>query len=114
MEKYWKKGITNVRHAIKQNGNVAKSLSKRYLSIKLLEGDPEIERFIQTLPGSETIIEERDRNVIQIEELLLEDSETAFTNARYGFISGALRETYEQNKIKRSDQHSDHRLIRYT
>lgn len=94
------KGITNVRHAIKHNGNVAKSLSKRYLSIKLLEGDPEIERFIQTLPGSETIIEERDRNVVQIEELLLEDSETAFTNARYGFISGALRETYEQNKIK--------------
>ncbi|RGY99136.1 ferrous iron transport protein B [Parabacteroides sp. AM58-2XD] len=94
------KGITNVRHVIKQNGNVAKSLSKRYLSIKLLEGDPEIERFIQTLPGSETIIEERDQNVTQIEELLLEDSETAFTNARYGFISGALRETYEQNKIK--------------
>lgn len=94
------KGITNVRHAIKQNGNVAKSLSKRYLSIKLLEGDPEIERFIQTLPGSDTIIEERDWNVVQIEELLLEDSETAFTNARYGFISGALRETYEQNKIK--------------
>lgn len=94
------KGITNVRHAIKQNGNVAKSLSKRYLSIKLLEGDPEIEKFIQTLPDSEAIIEERDRNVTQIEELLLEDSETAFTNARYGFISGALRETYEQNKIK--------------
>ena len=94
------KGITNVRHAIKHNGNVAKSLSKRYLSIKLLEGDPEIERIIQTLSGSETIIEERDRNVVQIEELLLEDSETAFTNARYGFISGALRETYEQNKIK--------------
>ena len=94
------KGITNVRHAIKHNGNVAKSLSKRYLSIKLLEGDPELERFIQTLSGSETIIEERDRNVVQIEELLLEDSETAFTNARYGFISGALRETYEQNKIK--------------
>ena len=94
------KGITNVRHAIKHNGNVAKSLSKRYLSIKLLEGDPEIERFTQTLSGSETIIEERDRNVVQIEELLLEDSETAFTNARYGFISGALRETYEQNKIK--------------
>ncbi|RHR36272.1 ferrous iron transport protein B [Parabacteroides sp. AF18-52] len=94
------KGIKNVRNAIKQNGNVAKSLSKRYLSIKLLEGDPEIEKFIQTLPGSDTILEERDRNVVQIEELLLEDSETAFTNARYGFISGALRETYEQNKIK--------------
>ena len=94
------KGIKNVRSAIKENGNVAKSLSKRYLSIKLLEGDPEIEKFIRTLPGSDTILEERDRNVVKIEELLLEDSETAFTNARYGFISGALRETYEQNKIK--------------
>ena len=113
------KGITNVRHAIKHNGNVAKSLSKRYLSIKLLEGDPEIERFIQTLSGSETIIEERDRNVVQIEELLLEDSETAFTNARYGFISGALRETYEQNKIKEAtstqiiDLFVTHKVLRF-
>lgn len=94
------KGIKNVRSAIKENGNVAKSLSKRYLSIKLLEGDPEIERFIRTLPGSDTILEERDRNAAKIEGLLQEDCETAFTNARYGFISGALRETYEQNKIK--------------
>ncbi len=94
------KGITNVRKAIKENANIAKSLSKRYLSIKLLEGDPEIEGFIQTLPCAEIILQERDRNVTQIEELLLEDCETAFTNARYGFISGALRETFEQNKIK--------------
>lgn len=94
------KGISNVRNTIKENGNVAKSLSKRYLSIKLLEGDPEIEGFIKTLPGAEAILEERDRNVTQIEELLKEDCETAFTNARYGFISGALRETFEQNIIK--------------
>ena len=94
------KGITNVRKAIKNNANIAKSLSKRYLSIKLLEGDPEIESFIKTLPCAEIILQERDRNVTQIEELLLEDCETAFTNARYGFISGALRETFEQNKIK--------------
>lgn len=94
------KGITNLRRAIKNNGNIAKSLSKRYLSFKLLEGDPEIEKFIQTLPGSEIILQERDHCVTQIEELLMEDCETAFTNARYGFISGALRETFEQKKIK--------------
>lgn len=94
------KGITNVRKAIKDNANIAKSLSKRYLSIKLLEGDPEIEGFIETLPCEEVILQERDKSVTQIEELLLEDCETAFTNARYGFISGALRETFEQNKIK--------------
>ena len=94
------KAIYNVRHALKLNGSVGKSLSKRYLSIKLLEGDPEIEAFVKALPNSEKVIQERDRCVTQIETLLKEDCETAFTNARYGFISGALRETYEQNKIK--------------
>lgn len=94
------KSIYNVRHSLKLNGNVAKSLSKRYLSIKLLEGDPEVEAFVKALPGSESVIRERDRNISQIETLLKEDCETAFTDARYGFISGALRETYEPNKIK--------------
>lgn len=94
------KGITNVRKALKANGNVPKSISKRYLSIKLLEGDHEIEAFVKALPGSEIILQDRDRNIAQIENLLQEDCETAFTNARYGFISGALRETFEQNKIK--------------
>ncbi|RHJ95230.1 ferrous iron transport protein B [Parabacteroides bouchesdurhonensis] len=93
------KGISNVRKALKANGNITKSISKRYLSIKLLEGDREIESFVKTLPDSAIILQERDRNVTQIENLLQEDCETAFTNARYGFISGALRETFEQNKI---------------
>ena len=94
------KAIYSVRQTLKQNGNVSKSLSKRYLAIKLLEGDPEVETFVKSLSGSEAVIQERDRNVAQIETLLKEDCETAFTNARYGFISGALRETYEQNKIE--------------
>ncbi len=94
------KAIYPVRHALKLNGNVPKSLSKRYFAIKLLEGDPEVESFVKSMPGSEAVIQERDRNAAQIETLLQEDCETAFTNARYGFISGALRETYEQNKIK--------------
>ena len=85
---------------MKNSVDIPKSLSKRYLSIKLLEGDREIETFIKTLPGAETIFQERDRNTALIEKLLQEDCETAFTNARYGFISGALRETYEQNTIK--------------
>lgn len=94
------KGITNVRKTLKENGNIGKSLSKRYLAIKLLESDREVEDFVRSLPDSAPIFEERDKNATQIEKLLQEDCETAFTNARYGFISGALRETYEPNKIK--------------
>lgn len=94
------KGINNIRKALQDNANISKSLSKRYLSIKLLEGDTEVESKIKTLPGSAAILQERDRNKKQIEDLLLEDCETSFTNARYGFISGALRETFQQNTIE--------------
>ena len=94
------KGINHVKEALKQTGETSKSVSKRYLSIKLLEKDNELEARIKEMQGAEAIFQERDRNVTQIETLLKEDCETAFTDARYGFISGALRETYEPNKIK--------------
>lgn len=94
------KAIYSVRHTLKLNGHVGKSLSKRYLSIKLLEDDPEVEAFVKALPKSDSVLQERKRYADEIEKLLKEDCETAFTNARYGFISGALRETYEPNKIK--------------
>lgn len=94
------KAIDNIKKTFKDHVHIGKSISKRYLAIKLLEGDREIESFVHTLPDSKPILDERDRAASIIEKLLQEDCETAFTNARYGFISGALRETFEQNKIK--------------
>ncbi len=95
------KGIANIKRSIhKVDSNMPKSISRRYLSIKLLENDQEIESQIRKFPDGEQIIQERNRNAAQIENLLQEDCETALTDARYGFISGALRETFEQNKIK--------------
>ena len=95
------KGIANIKRSIhKVDSNMPKSISRRYLSIKLLENDQEIESQIRKFPDGEQIIQERNRNATQIENLLQEDCETALTDARYGFISGALRETFEQNKIK--------------
>lgn len=94
------KGINNLKQTLHTNEQIGRSVSKRYLSIKLLEGDSEIESFVHTLPEAETIFQERDKNRVLIENLLQDDCETAFTDARYGFISGALRETFEPNKIK--------------
>ncbi|MDD4159115.1 MAG: ferrous iron transport protein B [Proteiniphilum sp.] len=65
----------------------------RYLCIKLLEGDREVERQIRQLPEQEKIFARRDKERSYIEKLLREDPESAFTNARYGFIAGGLRET---------------------
>ena len=94
------KGINNVYRTLKNEPNIPTSYSRRYLAIKLMERDKEIEKFVETLSNPKEILQERDRNINHIEELLKEDTETSFTNARYGFISGALRETFEQAKMK--------------
>ena len=94
------KGIKNINATLKKVADIPTSISKRYLSIKLLERDKEVEAEIRNFPQAESILQERDRNATQIEELLKQDCETAFTDARYGFIDGALRETFQRNKIR--------------
>ncbi|WP_352420979.1 ferrous iron transport protein B [Proteiniphilum sp.] len=65
----------------------------RYICVKLLEGDKDIETRIRTLPQREQILSRRDKERVYIEKLLREDPESVFTNARYGFIAGGLKET---------------------
>lgn len=96
LEKY----INALRKMLKRNGTVDKAYSKRYLAIKLLENDKEVKQYVQSLPETKPILETCSQYSQQLEEMLKEDTETALTNARYGFISGALRETFVANKIK--------------
>ena len=96
------KGIADMRQALRSATDIPKELSTRHLSIKLLECDKEVEAFARTRPGGERILQMRDKTVEQIESLLQEDCETAFTDARYGFIAGALRETFQPNLIEKA------------
>ncbi|MDD4516770.1 ferrous iron transport protein B [Massilibacteroides sp.] len=100
------KAITNVRNLLRGNQHISRGVSKRFLAIKLLEGDKEVEDFVRSLPNgnASSILAERNKNTAHIKNLLLEDSETSFTNARYGFIAGALQETFEPSKIKNASR----------
>ena len=68
----------------------------RYISAKLLEKDNDIESYIATLPDNNKIFSLRDTEIKHIEETLKEDTESALTNARYGFIAGGLKETLKE------------------
>ena len=94
------KGIANINAMLKKAADIPPSISKRYLSIKLLERDKEVEKEVSAFPQAEAILQERDKNAAQIEALLKQDCETVFTDSRYGFIDGALRETFHRNKIQ--------------
>ena len=83
-----------------KNENIRYKYSTRFLAIKLLENDKDIEqRVISTLPNGEEVIRVRDKEAERIRLSMNEDSEQAITDAKYGFITGALKETYtEENQ----------------
>lgn len=89
---------------LKIYGNVAERFSKRFLAIKLLEKDVEIERMVKRWGNYSRLMAVREKAINTIQDLLQTDSETAFTDVRYGFISGALRETYHENPMHKKDK----------
>jgi ferrous iron transport protein B len=91
-------GIQHVKRLLKKEDDIGIETSLRYLSILLLEGDKDAEKKIAGLSKALQILEERDIHTRHIRDDFREDTETAFTCARYGFIDGALKQTYKEGK----------------
>lgn len=88
-------GIETVKEAIKKSPDqLPKYFPPRYYIIKMLERDKEVEHQLSACPSFKEWCEIRDRAVKHIECDLSEDIEGAITNQKYGFISGALKETF--------------------
>lgn len=91
------RSIDAVKEVICKNENIRYKYSTCFLAIKLLENDKDIEqRVISTLPNGEEVIRVRDKEAERIRLSMNEDSEQAITDAKYGFITGALKETYTE------------------
>ena len=95
------RSIEEVKRAISENENIRYKYSTRFLAIKLLENDPDLEEFVKTLPNGKEIIATRDQESIRIRKVLNDDCEQAITDAKYGFISGALKETFVDNHLEK-------------
>jgi len=95
------KGIEYVKAEISKNEEIRHLYSTRYLSIKLLENDKSVEKVIHTLPNSAEIFAAKEKAARKIQVAMNEDSESAITNAKYGFITGALKETFIDNHLEK-------------
>ena len=71
-----------------------KCFPPRYWSVKMLEKDSSVESLLSGAEHFNEWREKRDRAVARIKTALAEDVESAVTNEKYGFIEGALAETY--------------------
>ena len=94
------KSITRLKLPIAQNSSLRDAYSTRFLAIKLLEKDKEVDTIIQKLPNADEIINLRNEEIKRIRIELHEDAESAITDAKYGFIAGALKETLIDGKKK--------------
>lgn len=85
-------GIAEIQDHLKKEHGLRERYSTRYLAIKLLENDKEVEQLVRTFPDADEILEHRDEAAKRVKEEMKEDSETAIMDAKYGFIHGALAE----------------------
>ena len=95
------RSIQAVKKLISVNEQIRHKYSTRFLAIKLLEDDKDIELFVETLPNGGEILALRDKEVQRIYNVMNEDSEQAITDAKYGFITGALKETFTDNRMEK-------------
>ena len=97
------KSISRLRNIIACNKPLQSHYSARYLAIKYLENDKDVEKLLADNMGADMMVLERMRMVesTRIKEVLGTNPESAIVDAKYAFIQGALAETYKQYVEKR-------------
>jgi ferrous iron transport protein B len=89
------------RIKIEDNRAFTNIVSARYLAIELLENDKEYSNSITRCSNSAEIIDIGRKEYSRLEKLFSDPVETVITDLRYGFISGALKETLKITKVER-------------
>ncbi|PLX01367.1 MAG: ferrous iron transport protein B [Marinilabiliales bacterium] len=94
--------IKSIQEKINIPGNevVTSKIAPRFLAIKLLEQDEKETERISLCKNENEIREIAAKESEIISKLRNENPETIFTDAKYGFIEGALKETYKKSNIK--------------
>lgn len=110
--------IDRIKRVFQQNQSLRSRYSTRWLAIKFLEGDAEAGKLVEKLPQHDELVAVRFEETKRLTHELHETPESALTDAKYGFVQGALRETYKPQAVQpgrtlteRIDRIVTHRLL---
>ncbi len=102
------KAIALIEPMVEENRNITANYDPRYLSVKLLEGDETTKKLFENSQNGEALYATLNQISIKLEEKYKEKPETILTDAKYGFVAGALKETYiepkSQSQSKKKNQ----------
>ena len=93
--------INRIKDLISKTEDIRSKYSTRYLAIKYLENDKEVEQVVEDLPNRDEIISARFEENNRIRELMGSGLESSLVDAKYAFVQGALAETYVPSSRKR-------------
>ena len=105
-------GISEIQEHLKLEPNLRQRYSTRYLAIKLLEGDSDVEAYIKQMADAKEILHHRDTAAERVMEETGNDCETAIMDAKYGFINGALKEANYHTGNKKDTYQVTHLIDR--
>jgi len=91
--------ILELEKEIERTGLFPEHIHTRFIALKLLEKDTD---YIRQMSGDSRLHKLKDmtfKHITQIEKTFSEDTENLMADLRYGFIAGALKETYVQKAI---------------
>ena len=89
--------VLRLQALIRENPSVTDHYSSRFLSLKLLEHDDNCTHIISGTANFHEIRERADTERMRLEGLFRQDVVSLVADARYGFVSGALRETLKKS-----------------
>ncbi len=90
--------VNLLKEELKKDRHVGQHFSPRYLAIKLLECDREVETMLKVSPQYDRLIDLRNKELRRLQLLRDEDVTSLIANQKYGFIAGALAETKIENE----------------
>jgi ferrous iron transport protein B len=90
--------IRQIQHELRKNEELKNRFSTRFLSIKLLENEKAVQRWMEVLPNAAGISAVADTEVKKLEKKYGETIDAVLADAKYSFIAGALEETLTRGK----------------
>ncbi|MBQ4010374.1 MAG: ferrous iron transport protein B [Bacteroidales bacterium] len=87
--------LTDILH---ESEDYPQQFPARYWAIKMIENDKEVHNLLKDSKSYEKLKKQAEISSEKIIKQLEIDAETAISDAKYGFISGALHETYTEGK----------------
>ncbi|MDE6512756.1 MAG: ferrous iron transport protein B [Muribaculaceae bacterium] len=82
-----------IKALIKSDTSISPKFAARYLALKFLEGDSEVDAMFASRPQYQQMVELREAGRRLIEQRTQQDIASVIAAEKYGFIDGALAET---------------------